>query len=409
MERYDYVIIGGGIAGVSAAEAIRERDPSGTIAIISDEPHLLYSRVLLPSLLKKKIARERIFLRARGYFEKKRITLLLGEEAVSVNADAKEVALAGSARLTGKKLLLAAGGRPRDWGAAEWQKYLYRLHTLNDADRLERDMPRIRKPAVIGSSFIALEFLDIFAERGLQPLLLSPDPHFFSSILDKEGGGMLADGFARRGIVCRFNDSPAEAAEKKNMLVGTTRAGIPFQADALAVGIGIRRSVGFLDGSGIILGETGIVTDEFLETNIPGVYAAGDIAESYDVATKTRHTRGNWTNAVLQGKIAGTNMAGGHAAFAAIPAYSITALGMRIAAIGACDGAHETIVRMDAARASYARFFVRDGVIAGAALINSSDQRPHIMEMIRQKTPIEEYRRRLADPAFDIRAIPLIK
>lgn len=415
MERYDYVIIGSGIAGVSAAEAIREHDHTGTIAIISDEPHILYSRVLLPSLLKKKIARERVFLRTRDAFEKKRIALLLGEKALSVNADAYEVALASGLRLRWRKLLVATGGKPRHWGGAEnqllsgqLQKHGYRLQTIDDADRLAADLPRLREPAVIGSSFIALEFLDIFVTRGLRPRLICRGPHLFSSILDEDGGALLAHGFALRGVICHFDDSITHIAEQENALVVETAKRASFRADALAMGIGIERAVGFLDGSGIILGKTGVLTNEFLETNIPGAYAAGDVAETYDPARNTHYARGNWTNAALQGAAAGMNMAGRRTAFTAVPSYSIMALGMRIAVIGACDGASDIITRTDAAHLRYGRFFIRDGALAGAALINYSDLRPYLTEMIAHKTPVDGYRRMLTDPTFDIRTVPLI-
>lgn len=173
MKRYDYLIIGGGIAGVTAAEAIRGEDPAGTIGILSDERHLLYSRVLLPSYLKKRIKRERVFLRTAKDFTRRRIDLYRDKAAIAVDIKRREVAAADGETFGYKKLLIASGGKtnrlPADWGGEQ----AYGLQTLDDADRLLVAIPNIREPLVIGSSFIALEFIEIFILNGVIPMVLT--------------------------------------------------------------------------------------------------------------------------------------------------------------------------------------------------------------------------------------------
>lgn len=408
IEKYDYLIIGGGIAGVTAAETIREESPNSTIAIFSDEKYLLYSRVLLPSYLKKRLGREKLFLRTIDDFNKKRIDLHLEEKVLYVDAKRREVEFSNNIILGFDKLLIASGGKvvlqdfPED-------HYTYRLQTIEDADRLFQNLDNIRDPLVMGASFISLEFLEIFWLNKIVPKLLVRDSHFFSRILDEQGGELLRLNFERHGIILQFNDELNEIKKKDASLFVYTKGLREIECDALALGVGIERNTDFLKDSGIELGIKGVKVNEFLETNYPMIFAAGDIAEFYDVVLGKYRTVGNWTNAFLQGKRAGLSMAGQREPFKNITGYSITNLGFQITALGYCGEGVETMMRIDDIRNQYERFFLRDGVLVGAALINRFRDRPHIAKLIETKTLIEPYRDQLRNFEFDIKNIPVVE
>lgn len=410
MERYDYVIIGGGIAGVTAAETIRERDRNATITIISTEPHVLYSRVLLPYYLKKRIPREKLFLRTINDFTEKQIDLRLLEEVVAVSPAKHEVDLKSGASLLFKKLLIASGGQARQWGTAADQPFLYRLQTIDDADRLMQDFYKIKKAVVIGSSFIGLEFVEIFTLRKVPVVLLMRDTHFFSKLLDPRGGALMQKNFVKQGIDIRASEEITAVTPAGEVLEVSVRAGREkVSCNAIGLGIGIERSLEFAEKSGIAVGEMGIKTNEFLETNHADIFAAGDIAEFYDVIRGTSHTDGNWTNAFLQGKRAGLVMTGEREVFRNVSSYSITNLGFQITAIGQCDPQAETVVRVDEEHNGYARLFIRNGVLTGAALINRFSDKLHLTELIKTKSPVVAYRGELHDFRFDISQIPVIQ
>ena len=145
--------------------------------------------------------------------------------------------------------------------------------------------------------------------------------------------------------------------------------------------------------------------NEFLETNMEGIFAAGDVAEFYDLILGKHRVQGNWTNAFLQGKIAGLNMTGSRNPFKNVSAYSITNLGFQITALGDCDKDAESVVRIDRKNRRYERFFIRDGCIIGAALINSFQDKPYLATLIEKRVNMEVYRERLSDWEFDIRTI----
>ena len=406
---YEYLIIGGGIAGVTAAETIREADGNGAIGIVSNEPHLVYSRVMLPSYLKKRIRREQVFLRTREDFAEKRIDLWLGKTAVAVDTGHRRVALASGEEIHYGKLLIAGGGKVNSWEDGEAGERIYRLQTLDDADRLFEALGAIRNPLVVGSSFIALEFVEIFLSNGIVPRVLSREERFFGRMLDAAGAELLEENFASRGVHLFLGDGVRGVQRQwTGLRISADRAGM-LDADALAAGIGIARNIGFLTGSGIACGDGGIRTDEFLETNVPGVFAAGDIAEYYDPVAGRHRLVGNWTSAVLQGKRAGLNLAGRRAPFASVPSYAITNLGMQLTALGECDSRLDAVSRIDAAGRQYARFFLRGGALAGAFLINRFADKPHLAELIASQTGIGRFVGSLRDMSFDIRSIPAIQ
>src|SRR3989338_3262147 len=277
MTRYDYLIIGGGIAGVTAAETIRVEDPRGSIAIVGDEPHILYSRVLIPSYLKGKISRHQLFLRRSEDFSEKQIDLLLGVQVTAVDPARKEVAFADRDPIAYQKLLITSGGRVKPWGNAGDQDLIFRLQTLDDADRLWAALPRLKRALVIGSSFIGLEFLEIFSVHRIATTLLSRDSYYFASLIDLKGGEMLTQNFERFGVAMQFNDEVGEMSRGDSGISIKTKALRSFETDALAVGVGIDRNFEVFRDSGITAGGHGILTNEFLETNQPDVWAAGDV------------------------------------------------------------------------------------------------------------------------------------
>lgn len=406
--KYDYLILGGGIAGVTAAENIREKDTTATIGIISDEPHLIYSRVLIPSYLKKRISREQLFLRRPEDFTKAGIDLHLGQSAVSLDTKFKSVQTESGTAFGYRKLLLTTGGKVKPWGKKEYLSSIYRMQTIDDADRIFADLTKLNRPLVVGSSFISLEFLEVFLLNQITPTLLSREPYFFGKIFDAKGGELLRVNFERHGIQSFFGDGIKEVRQKGPQFSVMTERLEEVLCDAFGVGVGIERHTGFLSGSGVELGEKGIKTNKFLETNTEDVFAAGDIAEFYDLILGKHRLAGNWTNAFLQGKLAGQNMAGGRAPFRNVSAYSITNLGFQITALGECAPDAETIVRVDPQAEQYERFFIKNGVLVGAALINRFKDKPHIAKLIESKTSVEEHKEKLADFRFDIQTIPLV-
>ena len=404
---YDYLIIGGGIAGVTAAETIRQEDSDAHIAIVGQEPHVLYSRVLLPYYLKRHIARAKLFLRTAEDFTNKKIDIHQ-DFLKEVDAAHKTVTFESGKSLGYGKLLIATGGRVKEWGTPEDQHLIYRLQTLDDTDRLFEKIITIRNPIVIGSSFISLEFLEIFLANQIKPKLLVKDPYFFAHLIEERGAALMHANFERLGIEVDYDDTISRIETKPTGIEVSTVNSKKFPTDAIAVGIGIDRNISFAQAAGIKIGTHGIMANEFLETNQSDIFAAGDVAEYYDVITGTYRSAGNWTNAVLQGKRAGLNMIGKREVFKSVPSYSITNLGFQITALGDTSAEGGSVVRIDETHKQYARFFIKDGVLTGAVLINRFKDKAHLAKLIAERADISQFKEKLTDNLFDIHTISVV-
>ena len=174
-----YLIIGGGIAGTSAAETIRLNDPEGSIAIISDEPHRLYSRISLMNYLKGTAPKENLFLRKPEFYTDNKIELIDGVSVRSIAADKKIAVLSSGEELQYEKLLLATGAKARIHPlCVKCPDGIYNFWTLEDTDKLVQKIGNAKSAVVVGGGFVGLELAVSFAERKLKTTYLIREPYF---------------------------------------------------------------------------------------------------------------------------------------------------------------------------------------------------------------------------------------
>lgn len=404
----DYIIVGGGIAGMTAAETIRERNKDASIAVFSTEPHLLYSRVLLPSYLKQRIPRDKVFMRTVHQLDEVNIGAHLSEEVVRVDPARHEVALKSAKTVGYRKLLIATGGRVRPLAIAGLKDLagVYRLQTIDDADEFYQALPGIKHAVVLGGGFIALEFLETLVLRKIPTTLIFPEARFFERFVRPEGSALFQENFERHGIRV-ISDDEARAAEgaEGSITMISTKNGNELPCDALCAGIGIQRNLEFLEGSGIQIGKQGILVNEYLETSAPDVLAAGDIAEFNDVVLGYSHLVGNWNNAFLQGKTAGCGMAGKRVPFTNLSNYSIGNLGLHLSVLGDVGSGLSSVIRKTAKPLGYEEFFLKDGVMRGAVLINGARHQALVQKWVIDKAILAGKEHLLGDPAVDISQI----
>ena len=406
MEQFDYLVVGGGVAGTTAAETIRGRDPAAAIAIVSDEPHPLYSRVLLPNYVKGLASRDQVFLRRPEDYRAAHIAFFGGETAEGLDAAGQALRLSSGRELGFGKLLIAAGGRPRPLGIpGEELPGVSRFQTIEDADRMRERLTDARRAVVVGGSFIALEYLDILAGLRIPTTLVIPQAYLFSRFLEPAAGELLRENFRRHGIALATRDRLCAVEGDGAVRGARLETGGRLECDFVGVGIGLERNTAWL-GSALTLTPSGIATDEFLQTSCPGIFAAGDVADFQDITLGVRHTHGNWGNAFRQGELAGRNMA--HPAspepYRSVTSYGIRNLGFHVAFVGhVLEGPGiDTVSRFDAANQVYERFFLRQERMVGAVVINRPEDRAAITTLIRDAVPLSAARERFTDAAFDI-------
>jgi 3-phenylpropionate/trans-cinnamate dioxygenase ferredoxin reductase subunit len=301
-------------------------------------------------------------------------------------------------------LLVATGGTPNhiDVPGADADGVCY-FQSLDDTKDLLARIPKSTSGVAIGGSYIAYELAEAFRSRGLQVTWLIRGPRFLHRVLD-ESGGQLVDAIARKhGVEMVYEDS-ADYLETSDGRVTAvvTKGNRRFEADIVGCGLGLHLNHDFLPHDQVEIGY-GVVTNEFLETNVQGVYAAGDIAEFYDVDLGTHYTMGTWASAATHGKVAALNMAGTRQAVVEVRSYTTTLFDSRMTVIGATPEIRqdiESVSHTDFSGASYKgwsyrRLFFFDERLVGAVLIGDMRAKVDLVNVIRGKKRVWDDRAEL--------------
>jgi len=396
-----YVIIGNGIAGTNAAERLRKEDPASRVVIIAAEPYPLYNRVALPKFLKQQTPINKVMLRDVQWHKELGIELHLETRAIKVDVETRTVVTDKGQEFVYDKLLVATGGRPNRLGVPGGDSYgVYNFQTLDDAKAIEERVAEARSAVVVGGSYIAYELADAFSHRGLETTWLIRGPRFLHRVLDEEGG-QLVDMLAREaGVNVLYGEEVAEVVAQNGVVTKViTKSGRTIEADLVGVGIGLTLNTELLAGTGVQV-RKGIVTDASMRTNVPDIFAAGDVCEFYDVTVDAYNLLGTWANASSHGKIAAAGMLGSPETYEDVPTYSSTLFSSTLSVVGLTPESRpdlESVSRVDWETKSYRRLFFLGNRLVGAVLIGGRKGKRQLTDMIRERTPVEGSREKLLE------------
>lgn len=392
-----YVVIGNGIAGTTAAETLRKNDQDCQISLITDEPYPLYNRVALPPYLKLKTPQSKLFMKTVEFHRDRNICFHPSTRVTAVDLEAQSLSTDRGHELSFDRLLVATGGTPNHLAipGADVDGVCY-FQTLDDTNDLLDRIPRARTAVVLGGSYIAYELAEAFRSRGLGVTWIMRGPRFLHRVLD-EDGGLLVDTIGRHhGVHILYEDS-ADHLEAHNghVSAAVTKGGRRFEADIVGCGLGLQYNHGFLPKGSIRI-EYGIITNEFLETDVGSVYAAGDIAEFYDTDLDAHYTMGTWASATTHGRVAALNMAGARGPVKEVRQYTTTLFDSRMTVVGATPEIRQDI--QSVARTefsgrkptewSYRRLFFFEERLVGAALIGDMRAKVDLVNVIRSKKKV---------------------
>ncbi len=392
-----YVIIGNGIAGTTAADTLRKNDPNCDIHLLTNEPYPLYNRVSLPRFLQGVIVEQRVMIRDFAWHEQRNITLVTETMVTDVNTEERVVVTDNGQKFPYDALLVATGGwaNPLRVTGAEGTRHIYNFVTLDDTKSIITRMLESRTALAYGGSFISYELCDGFAVRKLDTTWLMRGPYWLRSALDPDGGEVV-DNIAKKFGVNVIHGDEIESVIPQNGVPGyvRTKKGREIQADVIGVGLGIMLNTKFLTNTPVEL-RSGIVVNEYMETNVPGVYSAGDVAEFYDPTIEQHHTMGTWDNAMAHGRIVGVNMAGGHEAYIDVPTYTSPLFDVNIAVVGTAETNNPELQSIalrepgEKGNENYRKLFYRENKLAGVLMIGSPKGRKKLVEIVKNQQVIE--------------------
>lgn len=348
-----YLIIGHGVAGLSAAKAIRRRQPEASIAIVTDESHRFYSRPGLAYYLSGDIPEKQLFSYSDGLYRDIRCSLIFGE-ATRIDTTQRKVQLADGSILAYDALLLATGAqaaRPPIPGID--LEGVVTLDTLDDTRHILKLARRARRAVVIGGGITALEIAEGLAARGVDTHYFLRKDRYWNSVLDPAESEIVEAGLAHEGVKLHKSTEVESIEGRRGRLRAVvTSAGQRIACSILGVATGIRPRIDLAQASGIAT-DRGILVDETMETNVPGIYAAGDVAQVYDPAQDAYRLDSLWWTAEQQGHTAGANMAGDLRPYVRKTPFNVTRIGGLVTTIIGDVGSRqkdadlETIMRGD--------------------------------------------------------------
>ena len=312
------VIVGGGAAGFAAAEMLRRQQFRGSIVMLSSEAAAPVDR---PNLSKDYLAgsapEDWLPLRPDSFYAESNIDIRLNSEASAIDASARQVSLAAGGVIPYDRLLLATGAEPvRLPIPGADQPHVHILRTLADSRAIIAGAGGARRAIVIGASFIGLEVAAALRAREIEVHVVAPEQRPMERVLGPGMGDFVRALHEEHGVIFHLGDTVTAIDGKRANL----KSGGVLQADLVVVGVGVRPRLTLAEQAGLKL-DRGVVVDKFLETSIPGIFAAGDIARWPDPHSKENIRVEHWVVAERQGQTAARNMLGAREAFDAVPFF----------------------------------------------------------------------------------------
>ncbi len=334
-----HVILGAGPAGVIAAETIRKHAPGDEIVIVGDEPEAPYSRMAIPYLLMGNIGEEGTHVRhAADHYARLRIGLRRGVRATAIDTAQCQVTLDDGSTLGYDRLLIAVGSTPSNPPVPGiGSEGVLHCWTLADARAIAKRAVKGARVLQMGAGFIGCIIMESLAARGVQLTVVEMGDRMVPRMMGPTAGGMIKDWCEAKGVRV-FTGARVDAIEAGSPLKVRLSNGQTLEAELVINATGVKPSIGFLEGSTVKC-LLGVLTDEHLQTSVPGVYAAGDCAEAFDKVSGKTIVSAIQPNAAEQARVAALNMIGQKATLRGVTQINVLdTLGLVSASFGDWKG-----------------------------------------------------------------------
>jgi 3-phenylpropionate/trans-cinnamate dioxygenase ferredoxin reductase component len=396
-----FVIVGASLAGAKAAETLRTEGFDGRVVLIGEEPQRPYERPLLSKdYLRGEKPAAKLYVHDEGFYAGSGIELITGTHVESVDPDAHEIALSGGRRMPYSRLLLSTGAAPKvlspsQLPGADLPGVLY-LRVMGDSDALRAAITSASRVIVIGAGWIGSEVAASARQLGAEVTIVAPDALPLEKVLGPEVGSVYRDLHAEHGVDLALS-TRIEAIVGNEAVEGVrTAGGKIIEGDLVVVGIGASPRDELARDAGLKI-DNGIAVDEFLTTSAPDIFAAGDVAATWNTRYNTRIRLEHWANALNQGPAAARNMLGQHAAYEKLPYFYSDQYDLGMEYNGYATDWDRVVLRGDPASREFLAFWLRDGHVLAGLNANIWDQGDAIKALVRGSAIVNPDR--LADPS----------
>jgi nitrite reductase (NADH) large subunit len=399
-----YVVVGNGVAGVTAAQSLVRADLAAEVHIFGEEPYPYYQRPRLWEFLANEIEQQTLYFRSPDWYAAKGIQVHLGARVTALDPAEHRLTLADGGHIDYDRLLLASGAQPFVPPFAGTDKEgVFTLRTLDDARAMKAYAADIRSVVVIGCGLLGLETARALLSLGLDVRMLESEPRLLPRQLDGEGAQVLQARLEAIGLHFLTNAQTETILGNGRVTGVRLRDGRVVEGEMVLISTGIRSRVELAREAGLEVNR-GLIVDEQLRTSAADVYAAGDVAEFEGIVY------GIIPAAVEQAQVAAANMVNqGSATYSGtVPATTLKIVGIDLTSLGdatAVGDEYDILRQTDPAAGVYRRLTLRDGKIVGAILLGDTQNIRPLKQLIATGGDVSAYSDRLLDENLNLKAL----
>lgn len=413
------VIIGNSAAGINAAQAIREQDNQIKIIIISDENQFGYCRCLISDMLAGKLKEKDLIIKDNQFYKDLNIQLLKDTKVEKINPNKKNITLENRTRIDYDSLIIATGAVPKiSKDIKGINKHgVFGFRSINDIRDILEIIPITRTACVVGGGLIGLKAAYGLKAKRLQVKLIVRSNYILSQILDEPGADFFKERFEKEGIEIISGRDIVEVFGNGDVKAIKLNSGKVIGCGIVIIGKGVVPNIKLIKETQIKY-DRGILTDEFMRTNIADVFAAGDVAQGYDILRQSPGINALWPAAVEQGKIAGLNailqLLGnqekmiryeGSLSMNAVEFFDLPVIS--IGTVNPPQGAdYEELVFTDKPESVYKKILLKDNRIVGFISIGKINNSGIFLKLIKKKADVSRIKNCLLSEMF---SYPMVK
>jgi 3-phenylpropionate/trans-cinnamate dioxygenase ferredoxin reductase component len=392
-----YAVVGASLAGAKAVETLREEGFDGRLVLVGTEDERPYERPpLSKDYLRGEAGREKVYVHPERFYAEHDIDLRLGRTVESLDTSRGELELDDGTRLRYDRALLTTGAEPRRLSipGAQLNGVLY-LRSVRDSDALRARLDRGGAVVVVGAGWIGSEVAASARQRGLDVTVVEPASLPLEHVLGSELGAFYRDVHTDHGVRMLLGTG-VEAFEGDGSVERVrTTDGRELECDFVVVGIGVQPRTALAERAGLAT-RNGILVDEHLQTSVPGVFAAGDVANAYHPFYGERIRVEHWANALNQGPAVARNMLGNESAYERLPYFFSDQYDVGMEYTGFARRWDRVVFRGDPAAREFIAFWVAEDRVVAGMNVNVWDVTDGVKQLISERVAVDD--RRLADP-----------
>ena len=399
-----FVIVGASLAGGGAAATLRQEGFDGRVILIGAEPQPPYERPpLSKDYLRGESSFEQALVQPSDFYGENGIETRFGVRATRVEAVAKVVEFDGGESVAYDRLLIATGGRNRIFPIPGLDLVgVYDLRTVDDCERIRAEITPGRKAVIVGMGFIGSEVAASLRMLGVDVVVVDRNKVPLRRVLGEDVGRVMEGVHRDHGASMIFEDTVAAFEGDDRVEQVTTQRGRRIECDFVVVGFGIEPVTELLANTGVEI-DNGIVVDEYCQTGVEGIYAAGDVANHYHPVFGRRIRAEHWQNALAQGPAAARSMLGKAEPYEEIPWFWSDQYDFNLQYAGFHTEWDELVVRGNMDERDFIAFYRKDGRVLAAVAGNRGRDLRRSMRLIKAQRPVDAAK--LQDPGVDLREL----